>query len=194
MEKKHIITIAGKLGSGKSTAAKTVAQMLEYTHASTGDFMRAMAHERGISLAELSVLAENDPSIDKELDDHNVALGSEENIVLDSRLGFHFIPSSFKVFLNLDPHIAAQRILKDKDVNPNRLKEDKDGFDTEEKVVASITERLASERKRYSQLYNISDHTDHSNYDLVINTGLPENSIERVPEIIIEEYKKWLAK
>jgi CMP/dCMP kinase len=191
MTKKHIITIAGKLGSGKSTAAKAVAKTLGYTHASTGDFMRAIAQKRGVSLSELSAHAETDPSIDKELDDHNVALGEGENIVLDSRLGFHFIPQSFKVFLDLEPYVAATRILKDAQSNPNRQNEDK-GFDSVEKIITSITDRLASERKRYSNLYNITDHTDHSNYDLVINTGLPENSIEHVPEIIIDAYRKWL--
>ncbi|PIN81309.1 cytidylate kinase, partial [Candidatus Woesearchaeota archaeon CG10_big_fil_rev_8_21_14_0_10_32_9] len=64
------ITISGNLGSGKSTVAKMLAKDLGYSHYSTGDFMRKMAEERGITLLELGKIAENDSSIDYELDDY----------------------------------------------------------------------------------------------------------------------------
>lgn len=190
MNKKRIITIAGKLGSGKSSTAKNVAEILDYKHASTGDFMRSIANNRGISLAEIGALAENDPSIDKELDDHNLKIGESEDIVLDSRLGFYFIPNSFKVFLELDADIASQRILKDKELNQNRHKESVNGFNTKEEIAENIKNRLESERKRYKELYGIDNHTDHDNFDLIINTK--EISLEEVSKKIIEEYNNWL--
>ena len=55
-----IITISGKPGSGKSTVAKRLAAELGLTHVSAGDFMRDMATERGITVLELSAIAEND--------------------------------------------------------------------------------------------------------------------------------------
>lgn len=190
MDKKHIITIAGSLGSGKSSTAKMVAEILGYEHYSTGDFMRSIADERGISLADLSKLAENDPSIDKILDDHNLEVGAMENVVLDSRLGFHFIPNSFKVFLELDPSIASERILHDKNFNPNRHKESGGSFDTKESIKEKITLRLESEKKRYNDLYGIQDQKDPRNYDLIINTeNLP---LEEVSKNVIEKYKDWL--
>lgn len=191
MDKKSIITIAGKLGSGKSSTANRVAEMLGYTRASTGDFMRSIANERGISLEELSKRAETDPTIDMALDNHNREIGQGVNIVLDSRLGFYFVPQSFRVFLELDPRVAAERILEDAKVNPNRHKETKAGFETAENIVVSINERLASERKRYKELYGITDHTLPSNFDLVIDTAhIP---LEKVASKIVEEYKKWLT-
>ena len=189
MVKKHIITIAGKLGSGKSSTAKMVAQILDYKHYSTGDFMRSIANERGISLIKLSKMAETDDRIDKALDDHNLEIGKMENIVLDSRLGFHFIPDSFKVFLELDPSIASERIMEDRKTNPNRHTE-ATGFDTKEKIIESINNRLLSERKRYKYLYGIEDHTLHNNFDLVIDTE--KIPLEEVSKKIMEEYKKWL--
>jgi len=190
MNKKHIITIAGRLGSGKSSTAKMLAQALGYEHYSTGDFMRSIAEKRGLSLMELSKIAEGDPSIDKELDDKNVEIGKMENIIIDTRLGFHFIPNSFKVFLELDPSVAAERILEDKKVNPNRHKEDTNGFDTKELILKSIEERSKSERLRYKTLYGIEDFTDPKHFDLIINTG--ENHLEEVSAKIAEEYEKWL--
>ena len=191
--KKTIITIAGKLGSGKSTTANRVAETLGFTRASTGDFMRFMASERGMTLEELSVIAETDSSIDAELDDHNKKIGEREGVVLDSRLGFHFIPDSFKVFLDLDSRVAAKRILKDKEHNPNRHQESKNGFDTEEAIVESIESRLASERKRYKEKYGIEDQTAHENFDLVIDTGSPEydGNIQGVVDRVVESFKEW---
>jgi cytidylate kinase len=190
VKKKHIITIAGELGSGKSTTAKAISEILGYQHISTGDFMRSMADERGISLSELGEIAEKDPSIDTILDDYNRKIGEMENIVLDSRLGFYFIPDSFKVFLELDSSIAAERILKDKQINPNRFKESVDKFDTKESILKSISTRLLSERKRYKELYGINNHTAHENFDIILNTEiiqLPDSAYK-----IVEEYKKWL--
>lgn len=192
MFKKHLITIAGKLGSGKSSTAKMISQILNYKHYSTGDFMRSIANDRKISLAELGKIAETDDSIDKILDDHNLEIGKMENVVLDSRLGFYFIPESFKVFLELDPEIAAERILEDKKINPNRHTEATGLFNTKESVVEKINNRLLSERKRYKELYGIEDQTAHDNFDLVIDTS--KIPVEEVSQKIIEEYNNWLNK
>ena len=192
MNKKHIITIAGKLGSGKSSTAKMVAEILNYKHYSTGDFMRSIADEKGIPLVKFNKIAENDPSIDKMLDDRNKEIGNMENIVLDSRLGFYFIPESFKVFLELDPSVASERILHDKNFNPNRSKESDGVFDTPESIKEKINFRLESERKRYKELYGIENHTGHENFDLVIDTE--KIPLEEVSKKVAEEYNKWLIK
>jgi len=192
MTQKHIITIAGKLGSGKSSTAKMIAEILGYKHYSTGDFMRAMANKREISLAELSVIAETDNSIDFEIDDYCKELGKMEDIVLDSRLGFFFIPNAFKVFLELDPSIASERILIDKKSNVNRHNEADGSFDTKESIMESINTRMLSERKRYKELYNIEDLTAPENFDLVIDTSA--TPLVDVSNKIIEEYNKWLNK
>ncbi|MFA6386198.1 MAG: AAA family ATPase [Candidatus Paceibacterota bacterium] len=192
MNKKHIITIAGKLGSGKSSTAKMVAEILGYKHYSTGDFFRSIADERGISTVELNKAAETDLSIDKEVDDRNIEIGKMENVVLDSRLGFHFIPESFKVFLELNPIIASQRILNDKKNNLNRHNETSSAFDTAENILNSISERMLLEKNRYKELYGINDNTSHDNFDLVIDTE--KIPLEDVSKKIIEEYNNWLNK
>lgn len=192
MPKKHIITIAGSLGSGKSSTAKRIVEILGYKFYSNGDFMRQIATERGISLQELSKIAETDPSVDIALDDRNREMGKESDIVVDSRLGFYFIPDAFKVSLELESTAAAARILKDAEVNPNRYKETNDKFDGVESIALSIEERLASERKRYKELYGIENHRDPKNYDLVINTAtIP---LESVAQKIVDEYNNWLSK
>ena len=89
------ITLGGTAGSGKSTAAKLLAKKLGYKHYSMGDFQREIAEEKGISLLELGKLEEKVKSLDEEVDQRQIELGrKEDNFVIDSRLGFHFIPNS----------------------------------------------------------------------------------------------------
>jgi predicted cytidylate kinase len=123
--------------------------------------MRAMAKERGVSLLELGKLAEKDKAIDLELDERQKALGKKDDFVIDSRLGFHFLKQSFKVFLQVELEVAADRILKEKRAHESYA----DLADS----VASIKKRIASEDKRYSSYYKI-DYQDKTHYDLVVDT------------------------
>ena len=89
-----IITISGSPGAGKSTVAKLVAKKLKLKYYSIGILLRNLARKRKISLLEISKLAEKSPKIDRELDDAQIKLGKRDNFVLDSRLGYHFVPGS----------------------------------------------------------------------------------------------------
>ncbi len=195
MTKKTIITIAGKPGSGKSTTGKLLAQRLGYTHASTGDFIRLTAQKRGVTLDQLTKLAETDPTFDEEFDRHNIEIGKGEKTVIDSRLGFHFIPDSFKVFLDIDHRVAAERILKNIQDNPARKNEARHDFSSINTITESITKRLANERLRYEKMYKITDHTSHKNFDLVIHTDSSEFSgnVDAVVENIEKAFKNWLT-
>src|SRR3989338_6655344 len=95
--KKHIITVTGFPGSGKSSTAKGVAFRLGYEHFSSGDIFRKMAAERGLSIEEINFTAEKQKEIDLEVDKLLVKMGKEKNnFVIDSRTAFHWIPDSFK--------------------------------------------------------------------------------------------------
>lgn len=185
--KKHIITISGRPGSGKSSTANKVALELGYKRFSSGDFMRDIAVKRGISLNELSALAEKDPSIDESIDNENKKVGQLENVVVDSRLAFHFIPNSFKVFLDLPLEISKDRVWQSLENNP--LRQQSEMLTTPEEVLGKLKARLASEHTRYLDMYNIS-YDKSSNFDLVVDTN--ENNLEQVVEIVLAAYKKWV--
>lgn len=176
-----IITISGNPGSGKSTVAKIVARKLGLKPLSSGDFMRQLAEERGISLLELSRIAETDQFIDQEIDQRTIRFGKEhDDFVMDSRLAFHFIPHSIKVFLEVRPTVAAERIFREKRWSE---KENTDVKTTLQK----ISERQESERKRYQQYYGV-DYLDKRQFDLVIDTT--QISAEDAAEKIFEFVKK----
>ena len=188
--KKEIITINGVPGAGKSSTADLVAKELGFDRFSSGDFMRKIALKRGVTLNKLGVMAERDKSIDEEIDNEVKKAGKRQGSVIDSRLAFYWIPESFKVFLDLPLEISKERILKDFEENKLRQASEKQSKDPDE-VYEKITKRLESERKRYKELYGILDHTDKKNYDLVIDTN--KNNLKQVVDIVVREYKRWIA-
>lgn len=171
-----IITISGRPGSGKSAVATRVAKALGFTHTSAGDFMREMAEERGLTILELSRSAERRDDIDREIDSRTVSFGRDnDEFVIDARLGWHFIPHSVKVFLDVTTDVAAQRIYtadRDREVENVDLDETK----------RAIESRTKSEKKRYHDYYGL-DYTDHDNYDLIVDTS--QLSIDEVVAQII---------
>lgn len=186
MPKKEIITISGTLGSGKSSTSDLVAKELGYTRFSSGDFMRKIAVDMGITLPELQKKAEQDNEIDLKIDEEVRKAGNKDKIVIDSRLAFHWIPESFKVYLDLPPEIAKERILHN--LKENQLRKQSEDSSTPEEIYEKILTRLESEKNRYKKIYGI-DHTDKNNFDLVIDTN--KNNLNEVVEIIIKEYKNW---
>src|SRR6266481_6532779 len=109
--KKDIITIGGLLGSGKSSTAKAVASTLEFRHFSSGDLFRQIAAKRDESIEAMNISAEVQRDIDLKVDNLLQEMyRREEKLVIDSRMAWHWMPGSFKVFLVLDPDTAAQRI------------------------------------------------------------------------------------
>ena len=120
MAKKEIVTIAGTLGSGKSSTSDLVAKKLGFKRFSAGDFFRKIGLDLGISLNEVSKRAEVDPVIDKMTDDEVRKVGNMSKVVIDSRTAFHFIPEAFKIYLDLPPEIAKERILNN--LNENTLR------------------------------------------------------------------------
>ena len=180
-----IVAISGKPGSGKSTVARRLARLLEMEHESAGDFMRDIAGERGISVLELSSIAEGDEgTIDREIDAHTRRLGeSGDGFLIDSRLAWYFIPTSVKVFLDVDLEVAAARIYgADRDSEAENI----DLLATS----SAIERRLESETNRYRDYYGI-DWLDLRHYDLVLDTSAL--SVDEVVEKLAE-YVSSLAR
>src|ERR1035437_6878459 len=150
MQRKEIITICGGLGSGKSSTAKLVAQKLGFKHFSSGDFFRQVGLELGLSINEVNKRAETDKKIDEMTDQKLRDMHNSEKVVIDSRTAFHWIPESFKVYLDLSPDIAKERILHN--IKENALRAQSEQATTSEEVFQKMTARFESEQKRYWDL------------------------------------------
>ena len=105
------ISLAGDLGSGKSTVAKILLAELGAEYYSTGSIVRSIAERMGMEIGELNVYMETHPEIDTEIDDGLVALASDPRaLIIDSRMAWHFTAGTFKIYLSTDIEVASARI------------------------------------------------------------------------------------
>jgi cytidylate kinase len=157
-----IITISGTVGSGKSTAGKLLAKTLNYQYYSAGDVKRKFAVSQGMSIEELNKVAETDPTSDLMVDEYMKKMNdSAENMVVDARIGFFFLPKSIKVFIDADHAVRAERIM-----GHNRSEE---SYDNISELSKAMEKRQKSDIARYSKLYNINPY-EHAHYDLVVDS------------------------
>ena len=177
----NIISLAGDLGSGKSTVSAILCKTLDYQYIYTGQIQRKIAERYGMTTTELNHYAETHPKIDEEIDATFKALSNAENLIVDSRLAWFFIPNSFKVFLKTNLEVSVERISGDKE----RLNEN---YASLQEAAKEIVARKESEVKRYQQYYG-ANCLDMNNYDLIIDTSniLPQE----VANIILEKFEKW---
>ena len=158
------ITIAGDLGSGKSTVANHLISNINYRIESAGLIFRRLAEQHGMTAKEFNQFIESNPKYDNMVDDTIKEMGAkEENIIFDSRLAWYFVPKSFKIYMYVDVDTATERIFNDK----GRVSESYSDMATAKK---EIIERRESEVLRYKTFYNI-DINNYSNYDFIIDTS-----------------------
>ncbi|RLI08618.1 cytidylate kinase, partial [Candidatus Bathyarchaeota archaeon] len=81
-----VITVSGLHGTGKSTHARRLAEALGLRYVSAGILFRHMAEERGITLEEMSRLAEGDPEIDRLVDERTKEEALRGDVVIDAAL------------------------------------------------------------------------------------------------------------
>lgn len=177
------VTICGLAGVGKSTARRLINEELGFTLHSTGDHFREEAKRLfpdkspGEALALLEKKAETDYSIDRMIDARSIKLETqEERWILDSRLGWHFCPCSFKILLHCQEEVRIARIAA----------RDKMSY---EEAARAIAQREASIRERYFKLYNIVTFTNPRLFDIALDTTT--QPAEEVAAQILDAYKNW---
>ena len=175
------ISLAGDLGSGKSTVTAILMEALGAEKYSTGTIVRSIAERMGMTIGELNVYMESHPEIDTEVDDGLKALASDpRSLIIDSRMAWHFTKGTFKVYLSTDVEVASARIM-----GANRSGEH---VATLDETINCTKARRESEKKRYFTQYGV-DITDLSNYSLVVDTTYA-SPIE-VAEVILSSLEEW---
>lgn len=179
------ITIAGRLGSGKSTIAKRLTERLNLPYHSTGSLQRAMAEKANLTTLELNKQSETNAAIDHTIDESTKQLDETESaFILDSRMAWHFVKRSFKLYLYVDSAISAERIFNDRE----RTSE---AYQSVDEALQYIQEREQSEIRRFQQLYG-ADITDFANYDAVIDTSFA--AVDDLTGLILALFQQWNEK
>ncbi|MEI8360776.1 MAG: cytidylate kinase family protein [bacterium] len=186
-----IISFCGNAGAGKTTAAKQLAKDLGWPHYYIGGLRRQKAKERGLTLEEYNQLGETDPKTDLEVDEYQRELATkEDNFIIEGRTSWYFIPTSFKIFMDVNEEIGAERILKNLQM-PNDRNETNKVVNQIKEMQSLNLARKTSDTLRYKQYYNI-DVYDKSNFDYVLDTSdlTPDQSYD----LIWEKVQKILTK
>ncbi len=184
MNKRHIISIAGDLASGKGETSKLLIDKLNYGIYRNGEYFRSLAKNMNMSVTEFNIYVKDHPEIDKKIENSAAEYAkTHDHFIIDARLGWYAVPESFKVYLKVDIDIAAKRAFLDEN------RKDTESFETIEDQKQDMLVRYELENKRYFELYNVHKE-DMSNYDLVVDTT--KITPIQVATQIIEEYEKWL--
>ncbi len=180
------ISITGDLGSGKSTVAKEICSILNMEYLSTGSIQRKLATDMGMNTLEFNKYTDNNKEIDDYIDQQLKNINDvEKPHVLDSRLGWHFVNKSFKIYLMAIDEVAAARVLAD----GKRIGEPKSA-DLSEKI-RDQKARRKSENDRFEKTYGVRPNI-YKDFDAIIDTS--RASVEEVTNLIITLYHLYSNK
>lgn len=172
------ITISGLGGTGKSTVAQLLAQRLGYEKMSGGGIFRQMATEQGMTIEEFDqFVTGGDESFDKKLDKRQEEYGANnDNFVLESRLGWYFVPDAIKIKLECDLDERIRRIAEDE--SADRTAHTQADFETTKEKTLAREETYT----RYDDLYGIEQWNADDNFDYIIDTTNinPDQVVEHI--------------
>jgi cytidylate kinase len=157
-----LIAVAGQIGSGKTEVCHEIGRRTDWRIVSAGVILRRMAAEKGMSVLEFNEYAKTHKEIDNEIDGYLAGLDkSPESLIVDSRLAWHFLPNSYKVYLVVEPMIGGNRVYSASRADENH--------ESPETAGADNAERQRLEQERFFSLYSVNAG-NWRNYDLVIDT------------------------
>lgn len=156
------VTVAGHIGSGKTEVCRKLHALTGWEIVSAGAILRQMAIAKGMTVLEFNEYAKSHPEIDLEIDSYIRSLASKPGMrIVDSRLAWHFLPRSFKLFLIVEPSVGAARVF-----SATRPDESHSSIGN---AAIDNAERQRLERQRFNELYGL-DCDYWRNYDLVVDT------------------------
>lgn len=178
------ITITGNLGSGKSTICRILNEKYQFEIYSTGKVQRELASQMNMTTLELNQLMCSDKKYDNMIDDATARISREnkdKDIIFDSRLAWHFVEYSFKVFISVSLEVAAARVMNDQRGSVEK-------YSSIEEAKKLLAERAATERVRYKDIYNLN-YMEFSNYNLVIDSTY--STPDLIAEIVLKEAREF---
>lgn len=181
-KEKIVIAVSGAPGSGKTTLAKNLADALGLRYVSSGKLFRQMAADKGLSLEEFSALAEEDPNIDRYIDEVAREEALKGGVVVDGHIAAWVLEdiALLKIMVIAPLLVRAERVAK------------RDGKSIQDAIV-DIRTREESEARRFRQFYGI-EVTDMTVFDLIINTAtFDESEVLSVVKHAVELIAKRLC-
>ena len=160
MRRGPVIAISGPPGSGKTTYARRLAEELGLAYHSAGRIFRELAARMGVSLEELSRIAERDPSIDLEIDRATLEAASRGGVVIEGHLVAWVLAhvADVLIYVKAPLHVRMERLAG------------RDGRASLDALTEMLV-REESQARRFTAYYGF-DVTDLSIFDLVVDTSV----------------------
>ncbi len=154
-----VIAFSGPPGGGKTTYAKRLAQDLGLAYHSAGSIFRSLAARLGVSVEELSRMAERDPRIDLEIDRTTLELARRGGVVIEGHLVGWVLAyvADVLIYVKAPLNVRVERIAS----RESRSRDD---------VFREVAVREFSHATRFRAYYGF-DVSDLSFYDLVVDTA-----------------------
>lgn len=175
------ITIGGVSGTGTSTIGKMLAEELNLTKYSGGDMQRMNAADKGMTIEQYDTYLKQHPELDNAIEERQkVIWETQDDFVLESRIGWSVVPDAFKIKLDCDLDERIRRITTD---GKQRIAHTKDDFETTKRKTLAREETY---QLRFNELYGIKDWNADEHFDLVIDATsiLPDKILEKILEAI----------
>ena len=87
MKKRHIISLAGDLASGKGETSKILIEKLGYGIYRNGQYFRELAKKMNMSVTEFNIYVEKHPEIDRKIENSAAEYAkTHDNFIIDARL------------------------------------------------------------------------------------------------------------
>ncbi|MBT7553115.1 AAA family ATPase [bacterium] len=189
MDKKLLLTISGTPGSGKSTIAKILSEKLKAHRIYVGGIRRELARQKEMTIEELNQYALEHPETDVEIDKKAAAQAREAfkktSVIVEGRTQFHFLPESIKIYIKVSFAEGAKRIWKQIQNDKERGIRNEHVPDSIENMQIQLKERQKNDRVRYQKYYQL-DHTDESQYDLIVDTSdiSAQEAVQKIVDFI----------
>jgi len=155
------IAISGLPGSGTSTLARRLGEIVKVPLVNSGDIFRKLAREHGMTLPEFGEYVLSHPEIDRKIDSRQVEIARAGDIILEGRLAgwnlyLNNVPS-MKFLIEAPLDIRAGRVTWREEMS-------------KEEIMEAFRKREESDAKRYKAIYAI-DLFCREPYDVVIDNG-----------------------
>lgn len=177
-----IITITGKPCCGKSTMAEIFCSKYNFDRVYAGAIFKEEAKKLGLSATELS-LGQQHFDIDYRVDEYLKSLYEtrfNDNLLVESRTSWSFMPKAFNVFINVDDDTMAERLF-------NSDRTGKESVVSLEEAKKECLTRYNADIAKYKKIYNI-DCDNMDNYSFVIDNShlTPEETADKIYEAYLK--------
>ncbi len=174
-----VIVISGMPGCGSTTTGALLAEKLGLKFFSAGNYTKQLARdEEKIDGKETERIVNFWDTLRGKSKDHHMSveelqqkLVKEGDIIIESKLGIHFLKADFRVWLKAPKEIRALRYVK------------RDSISLAD-AVSFLRKKEAAERDNWRRIYSFDYFDQEKEADIVIDTS--DKTPEEIVEIIIK--------